>query len=116
MPGSDIIMGWFTDNGDFILNDYYAEKSTAPIKDPSQDVELIEAEQMDNGFRFVFRRRWDTCDDNDFKIQDDTVRIIWAWSDEIPVDGALPWHAGNRGVQSAFLKHRIGGAFRIPEQ
>ncbi|CAG7726278.1 unnamed protein product, partial [Allacma fusca] len=25
-------------------------------------------------------------------------------------------HAGNRGVQSAFLKHRIGGAFRIPEQ
>ncbi|CAG7720898.1 unnamed protein product, partial [Allacma fusca] len=30
MPGSDIIMGWFTDNGHFILNDYYAEKSTAP--------------------------------------------------------------------------------------
>ncbi|CAG7732653.1 unnamed protein product, partial [Allacma fusca] len=95
--------------------DYHAKANAEPIKDPQQDVSLVEWEQLDNGFRFIFKRKWDTCDVNDFNIQEDTVRVIWAWSNETPKDGKLPYHGTKRGVQSASLRHRIGGSFRTAE-
>lgn len=110
MRGADIIMGWIDNEGVPHLKDYYGTHNGVPLEDPQQDVELLEAEQNDQGTRFVFRRKWSTCDEkHDIVIGADTMKFIWAWSETDPVDNQiLHWHGKGlgRGARGIFMKHQ----------
>ncbi|KAE8750522.1 hypothetical protein FOCC_FOCC002816, partial [Frankliniella occidentalis] len=66
----------------------------------------------ENGTHTVlrFRRKYDTCDPHDFKITNDTVRMLYAYHDrDLTGSGSepLPYHGSQRGSRSVFLLERV---------
>ncbi|XP_068215999.1 DBH-like monooxygenase protein 1 [Palaemon carinicauda] len=104
MKGADIILGWVNDlTGEVILHDRYAPGYGIPIIDKTQDVELIEGYQNDTHTVLKFSRLWDSCDDEDYKITDDTVRIIWAYNYMDPEGEMDMMIHHKRGTKSMYL-------------
>ncbi|XP_035668392.1 DBH-like monooxygenase protein 1 homolog [Branchiostoma floridae] len=114
MPGSDIVIGWVKD-GTAHLTDRYADAKAEPSVDESQDWELVSG--YENGTHTVlrFNRKLTTCDERDRVINDDTLRVIWAWHDEDPEDesgvNGPTYHGPNKGARATLLLERI-----IPDQ
>ncbi|XP_066270631.1 DBH-like monooxygenase protein 1 homolog [Branchiostoma lanceolatum] len=110
MPGSDIAIGWVKD-GTAYLTDRYAEAQAQPPVDESQDWELVSG--YENGTHTVlrFNRKLTTCDVRDRVINEDTMRVLWAWHDDDPEDesgaGGPAYHGANRGVRSTILLSNI---------
>ncbi|XP_069692739.1 MOXD1 homolog 2-like [Periplaneta americana] len=98
-----------------LLQDRYAQDRGEPQLDPSQDYELLLG--YENGTHTVirFRRRYDTCDPHDYRITNDTMRLLYAYhSDdpEGPRTGSemriLSYHGSNqRGARSLYLMERV---------
>ncbi|CAL4168359.1 unnamed protein product, partial [Meganyctiphanes norvegica] len=105
MGGADIALGWVDNNGQVNFQDRFAMGNQQPKIDGSQDIELLGGYQNDSHTVLRFSRRWTTCDeDNDVKLGADTVRVIWAYNDEDPVDeDSVPYHS-HRGTKSLYLK------------
>ncbi|XP_042880997.1 uncharacterized protein LOC122258825 [Penaeus japonicus] len=103
MTGSDIVLGWVTDDGEVMLQDSYATGYTEPKKDDKQDVKLLGGYQNDSHTVLRFSRPWSSCDEEDFELSSDTVRIIWAIGSEDPTDNSIKRH-DKRGTKSLFLK------------
>ena len=77
-----------------------------PIEDPSQDYAPLGGYQNDTHTVLRFSRPWDTCDeDNDLKLGENTVKLIWAYSED---EDKPVYHGVRRGVRSMLLKG--GGA------
>lgn len=111
MRGSDIVMGWVDSfTGHAYVRDLYGVGNSVPAEDDKNDYELLWASEDGNYTTIRFRRKWDTCDrEHDYEITEDTVRLIWAVSDEDPVvNGKVfqPTYHGPdfRGGRSVFLK------------
>eukprot|EP00058_Branchiostoma_floridae_P019171 XP_002604660.1 hypothetical protein BRAFLDRAFT_94822 [Branchiostoma floridae] len=106
MPGSDIVIGWVKD-GKAHLTDRYAEANAQPAVDESQDWELVSGNENGTHTVLRFNRKLTTCDSKDRVINKDTMRVIWAWHDEDPVEdsgGNGPrYHSSNRGARSSIL-------------
>ncbi|KAA0192044.1 hypothetical protein HAZT_HAZT001912 [Hyalella azteca] len=106
MTGADIILGWVTEDGNVTLTDRYAKGDGSPLLDASQDVTLMSGRRNATHTTMRFSRPWVTCDDlHDLPITADTVRVIYAFDDEIPDASApnLPYH-DHRGTKSLYLK------------
>ncbi|XP_047468421.1 uncharacterized protein LOC125024667 [Penaeus chinensis] len=103
MTGSDIVLGWVTDDGEVMVQDSYATGYSQPMKDEQQDVKLLGGYQNDSHTVLRFSRPWSTCDEQDFELSSDTVRVIWAIGNEDPVDDLMKRH-DQRGTRSIFLK------------
>lgn len=102
MAGSDIVTGWIK-NGQAYFQDRHGIGKTLPPKDDKQDWTLLAARENDTHTIFKFSRKLDTCDENDIVIDDSTMRLIFAYSDEDPRFGDPFYHYGNRGIKSAML-------------
>ncbi|XP_035698652.1 DBH-like monooxygenase protein 1 homolog [Branchiostoma floridae] len=106
MPGSDIVIGWVKD-GQAYLTDRHATENSLPPEDESQDWELLSGYENDTHTVLRFKRKLQTCDVRDRVINKDTVRLVWAWNDEDPVEGSGPsgprYHGTNRGTRSTML-------------
>ncbi|CAL8093006.1 unnamed protein product [Orchesella dallaii] len=109
MAGGDIAIGWIDSEGRPHLKDFYAIANDVPILDPIQNYELLGAYEDERGTRIKFRRKWDTCDENDMKLVNDTMRLIWAYSPFDPVERDntvtnLQWHGSTfRGALSFYI-------------
>ncbi|XP_035687497.1 uncharacterized protein LOC118423447 [Branchiostoma floridae] len=109
MPGSDIAIGWVKD-GTAYLTDRYAEAKAQPSVDESQDWELVSG--YENGTHTVlrFNRKLTTCDVKDRVINEDTLRVLWAWHDQDPEEesgvSGPTYHGTNRGVRATLLLNR----------
>lgn len=105
MQGADIVAGWMDDStGEGMLKDLHALSNSAPLEDPSQDYELLGMDSDHTGLVMRFRRKWNTCDSqNDYKIGDETVKLIWAYGS---LAGGLPSYHGpaQRGVKNVYMK------------
>ncbi|XP_059472365.1 MOXD1 homolog 2-like [Neocloeon triangulifer] len=110
MQGSDVVIGW-VQHGRTIFQDRHVSKGhVEPIVDASQDWELLRGMENDTHTVLTFRRAYDTCDrDQDIRITNDTMRMVWAYHSEDPVPGLpLAYHGpGQRGARSAFLVLRV---------
>ena len=107
MKGSDIFIGWVKDTGEVMGKDTFAKGESSPLIDESQDYEILGGMQNATHTVIRFKRKWDTCDDNDIKLNKDTVRIIWAINDQDPSDDFnWQYHGSNRGVRSMYMKDR----------
>ncbi|ODM90062.1 hypothetical protein Ocin01_16621, partial [Orchesella cincta] len=114
MAGGDMAIAWQDSDGSPRLLDFYAIDNAHPIEDSKQDYTLLNFEIRDGWTTFSFKRRWDTCDPSDIVITNDTMRLIWAYSDSKPeIRGGnfrAPYHGTvNRGARSVILAD--GGAY-----
>ncbi|GFU45377.1 DBH-like monooxygenase protein 1 [Nephila pilipes] len=103
MAGSDIVTGWIND-GQVFFQDRHATGNIMPVIDKIQNWNLLSGSENNTHTVLVFRRKLDTCDKDDRKIDDSTTRLIYAYSDEDPPsENALQYHFKNRGTKSVLL-------------
>ncbi|XP_018019970.1 DBH-like monooxygenase protein 1 [Hyalella azteca] len=117
MKGADIILGWVDEAGDAHVSDRYGTGNRTPMMDVSQDVVLVGGGRNASHTIVRFRRPWVTCDDvHDVPLTSDTVRVIYAYDDQIPAPGflSLPYHDG-RGVKSLILKDHVHLTYLGPQ-
>ncbi|KAF8796056.1 DBH-like monooxygenase protein 1-like [Argiope bruennichi] len=106
MTSSDIVTGWIKD-GKVYFQDRYAEGYFLPKIDEIQNWDLVSGSENDTHSVLLFRRKLDTCDKEDRKIDDSTTRLIYAYSDiDPPSEYALDYHFTNRGSKSVYLLQR----------
>ena len=83
------------------------EKGT-PIIDAKQDYTILGGGENATHTTIRFSRDYNTCDSNlndDFTIEEETIRMIWAYNDNDPEDGGEPqYHDVNRGSKAVVLK------------
>ncbi|XP_064602687.1 DBH-like monooxygenase protein 1 [Liolophura sinensis] len=105
MTGSDMATGWVEDaTGKANLQDRFAPGKFEPVVDMMSDYNLLSGSQNGTHTTLRFSRRLILCSNNDFSINNDTARVIWAYSDSEPgPDGHLMYHFQNRGVRSMYL-------------
>ncbi|XP_064097931.1 MOXD1 homolog 1-like isoform X2 [Macrobrachium nipponense] len=109
MKDADIILGWVKDDTG---EDRFSPGYGIPIIDKSQNVELLSGYQNGTHTVLRFKRPWDTCDHEDFKIANDTVRIIWSYSYQDP-EGEMDMTIHHkRGTKSMYLNEP---PFLMPE-
>ncbi|CAL8126017.1 unnamed protein product [Orchesella dallaii] len=113
MDGGDIAIAWRDSEGFPRILDFHGVGNGHPIQDSQQDYKLLSFKTEGGWTTFSFKRPWDTCDPKDMLITDDTMRLIWAYSDSKPVmrDEAFSasYHGSiNRGAKSVILSD--GGA------
>ncbi|KAA0192040.1 hypothetical protein HAZT_HAZT001913 [Hyalella azteca] len=98
-------------------HDRYGTGNRTPMMDVSQDVVLVGGGRNASHTIVRFRRPWVTCDDvHDVPLTSDTVRVIYAYDDQIPAPGflSLPYHDG-RGVKSLILKDHVHLTYLGPQ-
>ncbi|GFY67297.1 DBH-like monooxygenase protein 1 homolog [Trichonephila inaurata madagascariensis] len=75
-----------------------------PEIDEIQNWNLVSGSENDTHSVLVFRRKLDTCDNDDRKIDDSTTRLIYAYSNEDPPsENGLKYHFKERGTKSVLL-------------
>ncbi|KAK3087968.1 hypothetical protein FSP39_012921 [Pinctada imbricata] len=104
---ADVVTGWIKD-GVPHFQDRHTVGHSPPVVDASQDWFLLHGEE--NGFGTVLKmiRKLDTCDPNDMKISNDTIRAIFAYSPNDPADdNSITYHGPtHRGAKSLMLLTR----------
>ncbi|XP_068114999.1 putative DBH-like monooxygenase protein 2 [Hyperolius riggenbachi] len=76
MSTTDFVVGGWNKSNQPFFHDAHIEGEWPPVKDKTQDYELLELSH--NASHVVMRvwRKWFTCDSNDAEIENDTVRVI----------------------------------------
>ncbi|XP_013404193.1 MOXD1 homolog 2-like [Lingula anatina] len=67
MKGADIIIGWVKD-GKVTIQDRHATGKQQPVLDTKQDVEVLGGSEDGTFTTLLFKRKRQTCDDQDFEI------------------------------------------------
>ncbi|KAF6023519.1 moxd1 [Bugula neritina] len=117
MTGADLIVAWIDSEGTSHLMDMHATGNQLPLVDSSQDVSLVSASEVNGVTSVTFKRKINTCDDEDAVIMTSTTRLIYAFGDTDPTNNVLSslnYHgATNRGVKSVYL---LDTASKIPDE
>ncbi|CAG2243417.1 unnamed protein product [Mytilus edulis] len=102
---SDVVVGWVDSNGTAHFKDCHTEGHYAPTIDVSQDWMLLQGLEDNFGTVLKFVRKLDTCDDKDYQITDNTIKVIYSYHPDDPASfDTLPWHGANRrGAKSLML-------------
>lgn len=101
MTGADIVIGGVDSKGRSYFADYHAVGQQIPVRDPSQDWHLLSAHENGTHTRIRFYRALDTCDPQDYAINEDKLSVIWA----IGATDEIRYHFGNRGLFHVYLLH-----------
>ncbi|KAK3864249.1 hypothetical protein Pcinc_030039 [Petrolisthes cinctipes] len=102
MAGSDFLTAWVED-GQLYLQDRHGTGETLPPLDDHHDWRPLYAHENDTHTVLVVARDINTCDSQDYPLTNETVRLMYAWSDTDPVDGNIYYHGPNRGSKYAFV-------------
>lgn len=104
MTGSDIAIGWVK-NGKAFLQDCYVFKNKLVVMDDQQDWELLNGFENNTHTVIHFSRKFDTCDQQDRPVTNNTARVIYAFHSEDPLTTDLIMHHGKdrRGSKSLIL-------------
>ena len=108
MKGADIFLAWVKD-GQIVAHDRHATERSTTLIDSRQDYSLLGGEENGTHTIIRFSRNWNTCDENpdeDFMIEEETIRLIWAYNDNDPIDEAYPekHKDENRGAKAVVLR------------
>ncbi|KAG0729482.1 DBH-like monooxygenase protein 1 [Chionoecetes opilio] len=109
MDGADIVLGalWQA-----YLQDRHGRGNNEPAVDQQRDWLLVGGYENDTHTVLIMSRPYNTCDSHDHVISNDTVRLLWAYHQDDPVDPESPrprlhYHGGaRRGVKTIFLLER----------
>lgn len=107
MYPADVVVGWVKD-GVPHFKDRHTVSHSQPIVDASQDWHLLYAREDHCRTVLKMVRKLDTCDDKDFKITDDTVKIIYSYHPHDPLsEDSIPYHGAHRGIRSLLLLSKL---------
>jgi len=104
MEGADIVIGWVKD-GKAYFKDRHATGHTLPQVDSQQDYELISLKEENGKTIMKIKRKFDTCDSEDNKIEAGTTKVIYAYHPDDPSsEDEIQIHSPqNRGARSVML-------------
>ncbi|XP_011494981.1 PREDICTED: MOXD1 homolog 2 [Ceratosolen solmsi marchali] len=105
----DIVIGWIDNDGQAHLQDRHIKGANrVPQMDSSQDYHLQSGYENETHTVLRFNRRYNTCDNRDLEITNDTLQIIWQYHVDEPVSAAslLPMDGVVHGVQPLYLIQR----------
>ncbi|CAL8136670.1 unnamed protein product [Orchesella dallaii] len=100
MAGADIVIGGLEPSGKRYFSDRHVVGNEYPLRDEIQDWILENAWESETHTSLVFSRKFDTCDNQDIPINDDSLALIWAFGE---VDGKVE-HFGNWESFNMYLK------------
>ncbi|CAG7826683.1 unnamed protein product [Allacma fusca] len=109
MKDADIIIGGIKDGKPYFA-DYHAKGKQTPDVDASQDWTLLSASENSTHTTLKVTRVFNTCDDEDVPISNDTTKIIWA----IGATDDIVQHR-KRGAASANILDSAAGTWNGPE-
>nr|CAH7713215.1 unnamed protein product [Callosobruchus chinensis] len=75
---ADYCILWADVDGIESFDDAYADKRGVIHLDRQQDCRKFKIKSSRNIVKFTYRRKFDTCDDNDYVIEDGTTHIVWS--------------------------------------
>ncbi|XP_029175897.1 uncharacterized protein LOC114944249 [Nylanderia fulva] len=106
MMGADILLAWVDDHTGVVnlLDSHGIEMKAAPVTDTSQDVRVLGGSQNETHTTVTFARKWQTCDPQDHRLTEDTVRVLWALHPTDPELNTAMWHENRRGGKALRLK------------
>ncbi|XP_073254240.1 DBH-like monooxygenase protein 1 homolog [Porites lutea] len=115
MEGADIVIGWVKD-GQTYFKDRHADGRVMPNIDSQQDYELISLKEDNGKTTMKFKRKLDTCDLQDNKIETGTTKVIYAYHPEDPAseNSILKHSPGNRGQRSVYLLNNAKNEPALP--
>ncbi|XP_031571436.1 DBH-like monooxygenase protein 1 isoform X2 [Actinia tenebrosa] len=102
MKGADIVIGWVKDGKPY-LTDRHGEGYSLPPLDDSQDYKLISGTEKDGKTTMKFSRKFDTCDNQDYKFEEGTTRVIFAYHEEDPTSDTNMKKHSDKGSRSILL-------------
>ncbi|KAL9960045.1 hypothetical protein ACROYT_G033442 [Oculina patagonica] len=108
MKGADIVIGWVKDGKPY-FKDRHADGRMMPEIDSQQDYELISLTEKNGKTTMKFKRKFDTCDPQDNKIEAGTTKVIYAYHPDDPSsENDISQHSpGNRGPRSLLLLNSL---------
>ncbi|KAG8191052.1 hypothetical protein JTE90_029492 [Oedothorax gibbosus] len=116
MAGSDIAIGWVK-NGKAHLQDRHAYKNGLPALDEQQDWHLLNGFENATHTVIQFNRKFDTCDEQDLAITNDTARVIYAYHASDPLtDEVFLYHNKDRGSRSLTLLQPMNIKQELPTE
>ncbi|CAH3115490.1 unnamed protein product [Porites lobata] len=119
MEGADIVIGWVKDGQTFFKAsrlDRHADGRVMPKIDSQQDYELISLKEDNGKTTMKFKRKLDTCDPQDNKIEAGTTKVIYAYHPEDPAseNSILQHNHRNRGQRSVYLLNNANKEPTLP--
>ncbi|XP_015227900.1 PREDICTED: DBH-like monooxygenase protein 2 homolog [Cyprinodon variegatus] len=98
MVRADIVMGGYGPAGSYFA-DYYAEGNAMPLKDEEQSYNLLSMIENDGQTIMTFQRSIKTCDEKDFHITPQPIKLIYAYG----VTDDIGYHRSRRGTKEVNL-------------
>lgn len=96
MDGADIVTAWVED-GKLHLQDRHGVGPEMPPEDEISDWRPLYARENDTHTMLVVARDVNTCDPDDYKLTNETVRLLYAWGEEDPRGDQPAYHGPRRG-------------------
>ncbi|XP_029775390.1 dopamine beta-hydroxylase [Suricata suricatta] len=83
LENADLVVLW-TDGGRAYFGDAWSDQRGQIQLDSQQDYQLLSAQRTGEGLSLLFKRPFDTCDPNDYVIEDGTVHLVYGVLEEPP--------------------------------
>ncbi|KAJ7374553.1 DBH-like monooxygenase protein 1 [Desmophyllum pertusum] len=98
-------------------NDRHGTGHVRPQIDSQQDYELISLEEDSGKTIMKFKRKLETCDPQDNKIQEGTTKLIYAFhTDDPSSENDIPQHdPKSKGARSTYLLNSVENVPKLPD-
>ncbi|XP_034383025.1 DBH-like monooxygenase protein 2 homolog isoform X2 [Cyclopterus lumpus] len=98
MTGADIVMGGVGPSGHY-FTDYHATGEFMPVVDEQQSYTLLSLIESEGQTIMTFQRSIQTCDDNDYQISAQPIKMIYAYG----LTDVISNHRARRGAKEVNL-------------
>uniref|UniRef100_A0A673CC00 Monooxygenase, DBH-like 1, like n=1 Tax=Sphaeramia orbicularis TaxID=375764 RepID=A0A673CC00_9TELE len=98
MAGSDIVVGGVGPDGKY-FTDRYAKGNSEPLIDEQQSYTLLDLSENDGQTSMIFQRSIQSCDDQDFHITAQPIKLIYAYG----TTDKIEYHGTRRGTKEVNL-------------
>ncbi|KAM4713254.1 DBH-like monooxygenase protein 2 homolog [Anableps anableps] len=98
MDDADIVMGGLGSTGSYFA-DYYALEDAMPLMDEEQSYTLLSMTENDGQTIMTFKRSLETCDEKDFHITAQPIKLIYAYG----TTDDIRYHGSRRGTKEINL-------------
>ncbi|XP_063758892.1 DBH-like monooxygenase protein 2 homolog isoform X2 [Eleginops maclovinus] len=98
MKGADMVIGGVGPKGSY-FTDRHALGKFMPLVDDQQSYTLLSMNEKDGQTILTFRRSIQSCDDEDFPITAQPIKLIYAYG----LTDEIKYHGGNRGTKEVNL-------------
>ncbi|KAJ7358850.1 DBH-like monooxygenase protein 1 [Desmophyllum pertusum] len=102
MVGSDVVIGWVKDNKGY-LTDRFVTSDSIPTIDKQQDYELTGSQESGGKTVLKFKRKFDTCDQQDRRLEKGVTNVVYAYGTEDPVSPMNIDKEVSKGSRSVLL-------------